>query len=104
MRKQEPTQPTGTLGELEAVLRARAAAPPADSYSVTLLADPERAGRKIVEEAFELAVELLRQPVDRARTAEEAADLVFHTLAGLVGAGVSLDAVLNVLATRRVGS
>lgn len=94
----------GTLAELEAILRSRAAVPQPGSYSVTLLEDPERAGRKIVEEAFELAVELLRQPLDAERTAEEAADLIFHTLAGLVGAGVSFDAVLEVLAERRVNA
>ena len=68
---------------------------------MTLLRDPATAARKIAEEAHELTWELGRQPVDRARVASEAADLLFHTLAGLVGAGVSLDDVLAELQARR---
>jgi phosphoribosyl-ATP pyrophosphohydrolase len=89
------------LEELEAVLMARRDDPPAGSYSATLLRDPERAQRKIIEEAFELCLELGRPAVDPGRTAEEAADLLFHTLCGLVGAGVPLGDVLAVLERRR---
>lgn len=89
------------LETLEALLRERAADPPPDSYSATLLADRERAARKIMEEAFELTLELGRAPVDGARAAEEAADLLFHVLAGLVGAGVPLADVLRELEQRR---
>lgn len=96
-----PGADPAVLGELEEVLRQRAVAPPEGSYSATLLADPERAQRKIMEEAFELCLELGREPVDADRTASEAADLVFHALVALVGAGVSWDAVLAELARRR---
>jgi phosphoribosyl-ATP pyrophosphohydrolase len=89
------------LRDLEAVLRDRLATAPADSYSAGLLRDPERAQRKIMEEAFELCLELGRGERDPRRTAEEAADLVFHVLVGLVGADVSLDDVLKVLEERR---
>jgi len=89
------------LHELEDVLRSRRDDPPAGSYSATLLTDRERACRKIMEEAFELSVELLRPTVDAQRTASEAADVLFHVLVGLVGAGVPLDAVLAELADRR---
>lgn len=89
------------LHELEAVLRSRREDPPPGSYTATLFADPERAQRKIMEEAFELCLELGRSQVDRDRTAEEAADLLFHTLVGLVGVGVSIDDVLAVLQLRR---
>jgi phosphoribosyl-ATP pyrophosphohydrolase len=91
------------LTELEAVLRDRLVAAPAGSYSATLLADPERASRKIMEEAYEVCLELTRPPaaLDGERVASEAADLVFHLLAGLVGAGVGVDAVLSELARRR---
>ncbi len=88
------------LHDLEAVLRSRLTDPPPGSYSVTLLTDPEKARRKIMEEAFELTLELGRDQVDHDRAAEEAADLLFHTLAGLVGAGVPLAAVLRVLEGR----
>lgn len=89
------------LRDLESVLQSRLAERPDGSYSVTLLTDAEQARRKIAEEAFELTLELGRDPVDPARTAAEAADLLFHVLAGLVGAGVSLDAVLAELERRR---
>ena len=94
------------LQHLEAVLRdrltaARAGTAPAGSYSVTLLTDRERAQRKIMEEAFELCLELGRVEVDRQRTASEAADLVFHVMAGLVGAGVAWDDVTTELAARQ---
>jgi len=90
------------LDDLEAVLVDRRDGPaPAGSYSVTLLRDPERAQRKIMEEAFELCLELGRPAVDPQRTAEEAADLLFHVLAGLAGARVPLAAVLAELERRR---
>lgn len=89
------------LDELQAVLRDRMANPPTGSYSAELLADPERTCRKIMEEAFEVCLELGRDDVSAERTAEEAADLIFHLLVGLVGAGVDLDDVLGVLEARR---
>lgn len=89
------------LTDLEAVLRDRKAHPPPGSYSATLLADPERASRKIMEESYELCLELTRSEVDPHRTASEAADLFFHVLAGLVGAGVAVEDVMAELAQRR---
>ena len=98
---EEATAAPDVLGELESVLRGRLDTAPQGSYSATLVRDPERAARKVVEEAYELAVELQRPAVERRRVASEAADLVFHVLAGLVGAGVALDEVLAELAGRR---
>jgi phosphoribosyl-ATP pyrophosphohydrolase len=92
--------PEDLLRELEAVLRDRLDHADPGSYSATLLGDPEKAQRKIMEEAFEVCLELGRPEVDRERTASEAADLVFHLLAGLTGAGVELDAVMAELARR----
>jgi phosphoribosyl-ATP pyrophosphohydrolase len=92
------------LHDLEAVLRARRVDAPAESYSVTLVTDPERASRKIMEEAYETCVELTRDGVDRARVTEEAADLVFHLLAGLVAVDVPLDDVLTELVARHAGA
>ena len=43
----------------------------------------------------------MRPAVDPDRVASEAADVVFHLLVGLVGAGVPLDAVLAELEARR---
>jgi phosphoribosyl-ATP pyrophosphohydrolase len=96
--------PVGILHEIEAVLADRLASQPAGSYSVTLLTDVEKVQRKIVEEAFELCLELGRagrEDFAPDRVAAEAADLVFHVLAGLVGTGVPLDDVLAELAGRR---
>lgn len=90
-----------TLEQLEAVLQQRLVEPVEGSYSLTLLTDPERAQRKIMEEAFELCLELGRDDIDRSRTASEAADLLFHTVAGLVSAGVPLSAVMAELEARR---
>jgi phosphoribosyl-ATP pyrophosphohydrolase len=94
-------QAPSVLDELEAVLRDRLAAAPAGSYSVTLLRDPELAARKIAEESFELCLELTRPAPDRQRVAEEAADVLFHVLAGVVGAGLGLGDVLDELEGRR---
>lgn len=93
------------LEELEAVLRERRDNPPASaSYSATLLADPELTQRKIMEEAFELCLELGRSEPDPDRVAAEAGDVLFHVLAGLVAAGVSLETVMDELAARRAGA
>lgn len=91
----------GDLGLLEDVLRSRLADRPEGSYAVGLVTDPELAQRKVMEEAFEVCLELGREPVDPERAASEAADLVFHLLAGLVGAGVPFAEVLRQLQTRR---
>lgn len=102
--REEPLR-AGILSEVEAVLRDRLDHAPAGSYSATLLGDPELAARKIMEEAFELCLELARQDAggaaDGQRIAEEAADVLFHVLAGVVGAGVSLHEVLAELEARR---
>lgn len=95
------TDSSTTLEEIEAVLQQRLAEPVEGSYSLTLLREPELAQRKIMEEAFELCLELGREPLDPARTTAEAADLLFHALAGLVGAGVPLAGVFEELQERR---
>lgn len=99
-----PTDETSFLPALEAVLRDRLVERPAGSYSVTLLTDPVAAQRKIMEEAFEVCLELQSDAVDTARAAEEAADLVFHLMCGLVGAGVGWSEVEAVLEGRHRGT
>ncbi len=89
------------LTELETVLRSRRDADPNDSYTATLLADPELAQRKIMEEAFEVCLELGRATNDPTLTAQEAADLLYHLLVGLVGVNVPLEDVFAVLEGRR---
>jgi phosphoribosyl-ATP pyrophosphohydrolase len=92
------------LDDLEALLRRRRTDAPAGSYSATLVTAPDRASRKIMEEAYELCHELTRPAVDRGRVTAEAADLLFHVLVGLVSVGVPLEEVLAELADRRAGS
>lgn len=89
------------LDELEAVIRSRRGADPGVSYSARLLANPELAQRKIMEEAFEVCLELGRNDIQRDDLAGEAADLIYHLMAGLVGADVPLSAVFEVLEGRR---
>ena len=96
--------PTSFLPTLEGVLRSRLDERPEGSYSLTLLTDPVAAQRKIMEEAFEVCLELSGEPLDTERAAEEAADLVFHLMCGLVGAGVEWSAVEAVLAARHTGA
>jgi phosphoribosyl-ATP pyrophosphohydrolase len=89
------------LDELEAILRSRRDDAPEGSYTAALVADPERIQRKIMEEAFELCLELGRTDASPERTAEEAADLVYHLLVGLVSVDVALSDVMAVLEERR---
>ncbi|MEQ8841712.1 MAG: phosphoribosyl-ATP diphosphatase [Acidimicrobiales bacterium] len=89
------------LDELEEVLRARRTASPDESYTAQLLVDPELAQRKIMEEAFEVCLELGRPTNDPALTAQEAADLLYHLMVGLVAVDVPLRDVFAVLEGRR---
>jgi phosphoribosyl-ATP pyrophosphohydrolase len=89
------------LPRLEGVLRSRREALPEGSYSAALFRDGERLQRKIMEEAFEVCLELGRERPDAARIAEESADLLFHLLVGLVSADVSITDVTDVLEARQ---
>lgn len=89
------------LNDLEEVLRSRRSADPAESYTASLLSDPFLTRRKIMEEAFEVCHELGKAQVDAGLVAEEAADLMYHLLVGLVGADVPLADVFAVLEGRR---
>lgn len=89
------------LEELESVLRERRSADPTASYTATLLADHELIQRKIMEEAFEVCLELGRDTNDPSLTAEEAADVIYHLLVGLVAVDVPVADVFAVLEGRR---
>jgi phosphoribosyl-ATP pyrophosphohydrolase len=90
-----------TLEELERIARDRRTASPDESYTATLLGDPELAQRKIMEEAFELCLEIGRTTSDPERVAAEAADLLYHLVVGLVSVDVPIDDVFGVLEGRR---
>lgn len=88
-----------TLAALDHVIAARAADPAGAGYTQRLLRDPNLRLKKLGEEAVELALACERG--DAARTAEEAADLLYHTLVAARGAGLTLDDVVRVLENRR---
>jgi phosphoribosyl-ATP pyrophosphohydrolase len=56
--------------------------------------------RKVMEEAFELCLEVGRTPRSE-RTAEEAADLLYHVVVALVASGTPLADVAAELRARR---
>lgn len=89
-----------TLVRLQETLRDREACRPHGSYSAELFSDPERLQRKVMEEAFEVCLELGRQPWAAERLTAEAADLVFHLTVGLVSAGLGWDDVFGELEHR----
>ena len=96
----EPPTATEILSELESVVASRRDADPTTSYSARLLADPELIQRKVMEEAFELCLEVGRTPRSE-RTAEEAADLLYHVVVALVASGTPIADVMAELESRR---
>lgn len=90
------------LEQLYTTILARKSAPETTrSYVKSLLANPRGVVEKILEEAGELAVELMRGP--KERIVSEAADLFFHVLVGLADKGVTLEEVAREL-HRRAGT
>jgi phosphoribosyl-ATP pyrophosphohydrolase/phosphoribosyl-AMP cyclohydrolase len=70
-------QGAGFLGALRRIVRERAGADPAASYTARLLAEGvQRVAQKVGEEGVELA--LAAVGADRQPVAEEAADLLYH--------------------------
>ena len=87
------------LNELEALIAERATADPEASYVARLLAAPAaRRAQKIGEEGVEVALAAATGTADALR--EEAADLVFHLLVLLRGAGLTWGDVVGELARR----
>jgi phosphoribosyl-ATP pyrophosphohydrolase/phosphoribosyl-AMP cyclohydrolase len=100
--------PTGdALSALDATLAARADAGETSgetsgatpSYTRRLLADRNLRLKKLGEEMAELVTACADG--DRARAAEEGADVVYHALVALRAVGVTLDDVRAVLAARQ---
>ena len=86
------------IDELWAIIEERARTRPEGSYTTRLLADENLRLKKLGEETTELVVALARAPSERIP--EEAADLVYHLLVALRGAGVELRTVLEALEAR----
>jgi phosphoribosyl-ATP pyrophosphohydrolase len=89
---------TETLERLAAVIESRKGGDPATSWSAKLLADRPLAAKKLAEEAVEAAIAAVQD--DKDALAAESADLIYHWLALLAGAGVSLDEVAAKLEAR----
>lgn len=98
----DPTEAV-TLGAMldavDAVLARRQTERPQGSYTVRLLDDENLRLKKLGEETAELVTALAKAEADRIP--EEAADLLYHVLAALRGAGADPAAVAAVLASRR---
>lgn len=86
------------LAELWRVVEARAGERPEGSYTTRLLEDEDLRLKKLGEETAELITALVR---GEGRATEEAADLLYHLLVALKGAGRSWDEVLAELRARR---
>ena len=87
------------IEKLAATIAARASASADSSYTAKLLAGGvEKCAKKFGEEAVELV--LAAASKDKAQTANEAADVIYHLLVLLQASGVSLSEVEKVLASR----
>jgi phosphoribosyl-AMP cyclohydrolase / phosphoribosyl-ATP pyrophosphohydrolase len=91
-----------TLTALDNIIIERVQATSGTSYTQQLLADANLRLKKLGEEAIELALACERE--DRQRVAEEAADLLYHTLVACRAAAVSVTDVMAVLEARRAAS
>lgn len=70
------------------IIAERHGSDPDRSYTARLIADPDLAARKVLEEAGEVAFAVKDLPLgDTERVVEEAADVVYHLLALLEASG-----------------
>jgi len=83
---------------LAGVIASRRDADPAESWSARLIADRPLAAKKLAEEATETALAAVQG--DRTAVIAESADLIYHWLALLAGAGITLDEVAQALEAR----
>lgn len=92
-----------TLADLARIVAERARAPAAESYTAKLLSDgPTRAAKKLGEEAVEAALAAVQG--QKAELTAEAADVLYHLLVVLEGAGIPLEAVMAELERRTAQS
>jgi phosphoribosyl-AMP cyclohydrolase / phosphoribosyl-ATP pyrophosphohydrolase len=92
-------QAAEALPALERTIEERRSADPGESYTAALLAEPERNGEKVREEADEVA-RAARGESDE-RLAEEAADVLYHLAVLMAGRGRTLADAYRVLNERR---
>jgi phosphoribosyl-AMP cyclohydrolase / phosphoribosyl-ATP pyrophosphohydrolase len=89
---------SAVLDELWGVLQDRDRERPEGSWTTRLLSDENLRLKKLGEETVELVTALVRGD---ERASEEAADLVYHVMVALKGAGREWDEVLAELSRRR---
>lgn len=88
-----------TLGDLAAIIAARAGSSAEASYTKSLLeAGPARAAKKFGEEAVEAVIAAVEG--DHKALTSEAADVLYHLLVLLQAGGVRLDEVMAELKGR----
>ena len=88
-----------TLAAIADTIAQRATSNSESSYTSKLLGDENLRLKKIGEEAVELAIAC--QAGDNKKAAEEAADLIYHTLVACAAVGATLEDVLKALEDRR---
>ena len=92
-----------TLADLERIIAERAKASPEESWTAKLIAaGPERAAKKLGEEAVEAVIAAVKG--DRDELIAESADLLYHLLVVLRARDVALQDVLSQLEARTAKS
>jgi phosphoribosyl-ATP pyrophosphohydrolase len=86
------------VDRLAATIESRRDGDASSSYTAQLLADLDRAAKKLSEEAVETVIAATRG--DRDGVTAESADLIYHWLVVLAASGVSLDEVAAKLEAR----
>ena len=86
------------VARLAATIETRRGGDAGSSYTAQLLADMDRAAKKMGEEAVETVIAAAQG--DRDALTEESADLIYHWLVLIAAAGVSLDEVAAILEAR----
>jgi phosphoribosyl-ATP pyrophosphohydrolase/phosphoribosyl-AMP cyclohydrolase len=94
-----PDLRTRPLEELWQVLDSRARERPEGSYTTRLLDDENLRLKKLGEETAELITALSRD--ESESVVREGADLLYHLLVALLGAGLTLEDLTNELDRRR---
>ncbi|ODT89326.1 phosphoribosyl-ATP diphosphatase [Phenylobacterium sp. SCN 70-31] len=89
---------TDVIGRLAATIESRRDGDTSTSYTAQLLADIDRAAKKMGEEAVETVIAAAQG--DRDALTAESADLMYHWLVLIAAAGVSLDDVAERLEAR----
>jgi phosphoribosyl-AMP cyclohydrolase / phosphoribosyl-ATP pyrophosphohydrolase len=92
-------QAAEALPALERTIAERRSADPGESYTAALLAEPQRIGDKVREEAGEVARAARDEPDERV--AEEAADVLYHLAVLMAERGLTLADAYRVLNERR---